>query len=108
MFGSGARLVFGMIDDIVNDLQNGTNVNPRINDVDAALQRCAGRRRTWCVRHATALGAQDALKTTTVSLENRRSGIEDKDLAQAVLDPPGAADLLPGSPRRSRRSCSRP
>jgi flagellar hook-associated protein 3 FlgL len=86
VFGSGATSVFGMIDSIVSDLQNGTNVNPRINDVDAALSTVRGAQADVGVRHAAALAAQDSLKSATVSLENRRSGIEDKDLAQAVLD----------------------
>ncbi|MDQ8046282.1 MAG: flagellar hook-associated protein FlgL, partial [Patulibacter sp.] len=33
VFGSGSTSVFSMIDSIVGDLQNGVNVNPRINDV---------------------------------------------------------------------------
>jgi len=86
VFGTGATSVFGVIDSIVNDLQNGTNVNPRIGDVDTALATVRGAQADVGVRHATALAAQDSLKSATVSLENRRSGIEDKDLAQAILD----------------------
>jgi len=86
VFGSGSSSVFGMIDSIVSDLQNGTNVNARIDDVDTAIDAVRGAQSDVGVRHAAALAAQDSLKTATVSLENRRSGIEDKDLAQAVLD----------------------
>ncbi|OIH98794.1 MULTISPECIES: flagellar hook-associated protein FlgL [unclassified Curtobacterium] len=86
VFGTGATSVFGMIDSIVSDLQNGTNVNPRINDVDAALSSVRGAQADVGVRHAAALAAQDSLKTATVALEGRRSGIEDVDLAKAVLD----------------------
>ncbi|MGG7306955.1 flagellar hook-associated protein FlgL [Curtobacterium sp. AB451] len=86
VFGSGSSSVFAMIDSIVGDLQNGVNVNPRINDVDAALATVRGVQADVGVRHAAALTAQDSLKSATVSLENRRAGIEDKDLAKAVLD----------------------
>jgi flagellar hook-associated protein 3 FlgL len=86
VFGSGPTSVFGMIDSIVTDLQDGANVNPRINDVDAAITTVRGAQADVGVRHAAALTAQDTLKTTSVSLENRRAGIEDKDLAQAILD----------------------
>ncbi|MDP4334055.1 flagellar hook-associated protein FlgL [Curtobacterium sp. A7_M15] len=86
VFGSGNGSVFAMIDSIVGDLQNGVNVNPRINDVDAAISTVRGVQADVGVRHAAALSAQDSLKSATVSLENRRAGIEDKDLAKAVLD----------------------
>ena len=86
VFGSGSSSVFSMIDSIVGDLQNGVNLNPRINDVDAAISTVRGVQADVGVRHAAALSAQDSLKSATVSLENRRAGIEDKDLAKAVLD----------------------
>ncbi|SDR00702.1 flagellar hook-associated protein 3 FlgL [Curtobacterium sp. UNCCL20] len=86
VFGSGSTSVFGMIDSIVSDLQNGVDVNAKIGDVDAALTTVRGAQSDVGVRHATALAAQDSLKTASVSLENRRAGIEDKDLAKAVLD----------------------
>jgi len=86
VFGSGSSSVFSMIDSIVGDLQNGVNLNPRINDVDAAISTVRGAQADVGVRHAAALSAQDSLKSATVSLENRRAGIEDKDLAKAVLD----------------------
>ncbi|WFR68728.1 flagellar hook-associated protein FlgL [Curtobacterium flaccumfaciens] len=86
VFGSGGSSVFAMIDSIVGDLQNGVNTNPRINDVDAAISTVRGAQADVGVRHAAALSAQDSLKSATVSLESRRAGIEDKDLAKAVLD----------------------
>ncbi|QQD77529.1 flagellar hook-associated protein 3 [Curtobacterium sp. YC1] len=85
-FGSGASSVFAVVDSIVSDLQNGVNVNARIGDVDQALGTLRGAQADVGVRHAAALGAQESLKSTTVSLENRRAGIEDVDLAKAVLD----------------------
>ncbi|MGN8050278.1 flagellar hook-associated protein FlgL [Curtobacterium sp. 22159] len=86
VFGSGSSSVFAVIDSIVGDLQNGVNTNPRINEVDAAINTVRGVQADVGVRHAAALSAQDALKTATVTLENRRAGIEDKDLGKAVLD----------------------
>jgi len=86
VFGSGSTSVFSMIDSIVGDLQNGVNVNPRINDVDAHLQTVRGVQADVGVRHAAAIAAQDSLKSSSTTLEGRRSSIEDKDLAKAVLD----------------------
>ncbi|MFJ4219514.1 flagellin [Curtobacterium luteum] len=86
VFGSGSTSVFAVIDSIVSDLQNGVNVNPRLNDVDGALDTVRAAQADVGVRHATALSAQDSLKTASVALEGRRSDVEDKDLAKAVLD----------------------
>ena len=80
------KKIFAELDSIVTDLQNGVNVNAKIGDVDAALTTVRGAQAGVGIRHAAALAAQDSLKTATVSLENRRAGIEDKDLAKAVLD----------------------
>ncbi|MFJ3383056.1 MULTISPECIES: flagellar hook-associated protein FlgL [unclassified Curtobacterium] len=86
VFGSGSSSVFSMIDSIVSDLQNGVNVNPRLNDVDAHIATVRGVQADVGVRHAAALAAQSSLASGAVSLESRRSSIEDKDLAKAVLD----------------------
>ncbi|MBT1673092.1 flagellar hook-associated protein FlgL [Curtobacterium flaccumfaciens] len=86
VFGSGDDSVFAVIDSIVNDLQNGVNVNARIKDVDGALGTVRGAQADVGIRHAAALTAQDSLKSATVSLESRRADIEDVDLAKAVLD----------------------
>jgi flagellar hook-associated protein 3 FlgL len=86
VFGSGDDSVFAVIDSIVNDLQNGVNVNARINDVDGALGTVRGAQADVGIRHAAALTAQDSLKSAAVSLESRRADIEDVDLAKAVLD----------------------
>ncbi len=86
VFGTGSSSVFAAIDSIVSDLQNGVNVNPRLNDVDGAIDTVRSAQADVGVRHAAALSAQDSLKTASVTLEGRRAGVEDKDLAKAVLD----------------------
>ncbi|WP_144758867.1 flagellar hook-associated protein FlgL [Curtobacterium sp. 9128] len=86
VFGSGSTSVFAMIDSIVGDLQNGVNVNSRLNDVDAHIATVRGAQADVGVRHAAAIAAQSSLKSSSVDLETRRSSIEDKDLAGAVLD----------------------
>jgi flagellar hook-associated protein 3 FlgL len=86
VFGSGDTSVFALLDGIVADLKAGTNVNPRLNEIDAASATVRGVQADVGVRHATVLATQDALKSDSVSLETKRSGIEDKDLAKAVLD----------------------
>jgi flagellar hook-associated protein 3 FlgL len=86
VFGTGSTSVFAAIDSIVTDLQNGVNVNPRLNELDAHLTTVRGVQADVGVRHASALTAQSSLKSSSVDLEARRSSVEDKDLAKAVLD----------------------
>jgi len=86
VFGTGSSSVFALLDGVVADLQAGTNVNPRLSAIDAAQSTVRAAQADVGVRHATALTAQDSLKSLSVTLEGRRSGVEDKDLAQAVLD----------------------
>jgi flagellar hook-associated protein 3 FlgL len=86
VFGSGATSVFATIGSIVDDLQKGVDVNPRLNELDAHLTTVRGAQADVGVRHAAAIAAQSSLKSSSVDLEARRSSIEDKDLAKAVLD----------------------
>ena len=86
VFGTGGSSVFALLDGIVADLQAGTNVNPRLTQIDAAQLAVRGAQADVGVRHSAALSAQDSLKTLSTTLEGRRSGVEDKALAQAVLD----------------------
>lgn len=86
VFGTGGTSVFALLDGIVSDLQAGTNVNARLNQVDAAQAAVRSAQADVGVRHSAALAAQDSLKTLSTTLEGRRSGVEDKALAQAVLD----------------------
>jgi flagellar hook-associated protein 3 FlgL len=86
VFGTGTGSVFSMIDDIVSDLQNGVNVNPRLNDIDARIDAIRGVQGDVGTRHADVITAQSTLKSQSVDLESQRSGIEDKDIAKAVLD----------------------
>ncbi|KQS08021.1 hypothetical protein ASG04_12795 [Curtobacterium sp. Leaf183] len=86
VFGSGTASVFATITSIVTDLQNGVDVNPRLNDLDAHIDTVRGVQADVGVRHAAAIAAQSSLKSASVDLEARRSSVEDKDLAKAVLD----------------------
>jgi flagellar hook-associated protein 3 FlgL len=86
VFGTGTDSVFSMIDNIVSDLQSGVNVNPRLNDIDARIDAIRGVQGDVGTRHANVLTTQSTLTSQSTDLESQRSGIEDKDIAKAVLD----------------------
>ncbi len=78
-------------------------MNARLNQVDAAQAAVRSAQADVGVRHSAALAAQDSLKTLSTTLEGPDgTGVEDKALAQAVLDLHAPEHQLPGSPRRHR------
>ncbi|BDZ48997.1 flagellar hook-associated protein 3 [Frondihabitans sucicola] len=85
VFGTGSDSVFSMVDSIVSDLRAGVNVNPQLNAIDARLDAVNAARGDVGARQAQIERAQDSLKSSSVSLENQRSGIEDLDLAKVIL-----------------------
>jgi flagellar hook-associated protein 3 FlgL len=86
VFGEGATSVFALVDAIVADLRGGTNVNPRIAEVDTHLNAILGQHGTVGARHAQLLRAQETNMERSGSLEAQRSGIEDLDLGEVVLE----------------------
>lgn len=85
-FGTGDDSVFRLIDDIVTDLRGGTNVSVHLADIDTRVGDLRGVQSAVGASHAQLLRAKDTLMDTKVGLEAQRSGIEDLDLGQAVLD----------------------
>lgn len=86
VFGTGADSVFTMVDSIVSDLRSGVNISPRLNDIDSRLDAVRGAWGDVGTRQAQVERAQDNLASSSVSLENQRSGIEDLDLSKVILD----------------------
>lgn len=85
VFGTGATSVFAVIDDIINDLRTGTNVGPRVTDLDSYLNGLLGQHGAMGARHAQMLRAEETNMERSGSLEAQRSGIEDVDLGEVVL-----------------------
>ena len=86
VFGEGATSVFALVDTIVADLRGGTNVNPRIAEIDTHLNAVLGQHGTVGARHAQLLRAEETNMERSGSLEAQRSGIEDVDLGEVVLE----------------------
>jgi flagellar hook-associated protein 3 FlgL len=86
VFGTGTDSVFALVDSIVSDLRSGVNIGPRLNEIDSRLTTVRGEWADVGTRQAQLGRAQDTLKTTALTLEGQRSGIEDLDLGKAILD----------------------
>jgi flagellar hook-associated protein 3 FlgL len=86
VFGEGNDSVFQLVKNIAADLLAGTNVSSRIGEVDLSLKKVLGAQAAIGANHATVLAAEEALLADSVSLEARRSGIEDIDLGSVILE----------------------
>jgi flagellar hook-associated protein 3 FlgL len=86
IFGSGAASVFALVDNIVAELRNGTNIGVRLTELDSRLEAVNGQRATMGTRHSQIMRADDMNLEQSIALESQRSSIEDVDLAKAVLD----------------------
>ncbi|MCQ1954638.1 flagellar hook-associated protein FlgL [Arthrobacter sp. zg-Y238] len=86
VFGKGDNSVFRMMDNLVADLEANNDVSGYLPKVDAAANTVLMEHSALGVRHAATLNAKDNLAEKSISLETRRSGIEDLDTAKVILD----------------------
>ncbi|WP_423921926.1 flagellar hook-associated protein FlgL [Frigoribacterium sp. 2-23] len=85
-FGDGASSAFALLDGIAADLRAGVNVGSRLAGLDERLAAVRGTQGVVGANQTQILRAKDTLMDTTTFLETQRSGIEDLDLGQAILD----------------------
>jgi flagellar hook-associated protein 3 FlgL len=85
VFGTGANSVFALVDNIVADLRAGVNVGSRISAIDTAANAVLSAQSSVGARSAQITKAKDANLQTTGALEAQRSGIEDVDLSQIII-----------------------
>ncbi|GAA1498237.1 flagellar hook-associated protein FlgL [Paeniglutamicibacter kerguelensis] len=85
VFGEGNTSVFELVNNIITELIDGTNIGSRIGDVDKIMQKALGVHSTIGASHAAVLAADESLLTDAVSLEGQRSLLEDIDLGSIAL-----------------------
>lgn len=85
-FGAGATSVFALLDDIAADLRAGTAVAPRLDQIDAGLSALSTQRSVAGSRYAQVERGKDQLLMAKNELEAQRSGLEDADLGQIVIE----------------------
>ena len=86
VFGTGANSVFQLVEDLAAGLESGKDISGFLAKIDAAAGTVLVEHTNLGVRHSATLKAKDALLDQSVSLEARRSGIEDLDTAKVILD----------------------
>jgi len=86
IFGTGGTSVFTLIDTIASNLRDGTPVSDQLTAIDDRLSTIIGQRAEMGARLARLERAQGALLEQSGALEAHRSGVEDIDLSQVILD----------------------
>nr|WP_269437562.1 flagellin [Arthrobacter zhangbolii] len=71
---------------MVSDLKANKDSTGYLTKIDAAANTVLREHSALGVRHAATLKAKDTLADQSISLETRRSGIEDLDTAKVILD----------------------
>lgn len=85
-FGTGTASVFTLLDDLAGDLRSGTGTTERLAALDARMTQVRAVQGDVGARHSQILRSKETLIDTSASLEAQRAGLEDLDLAAAVLD----------------------
>ncbi len=86
VFGIGAGSVFALIDNIVTDLRAGTNVGPRLGEIDERLNSMLGVQGAVGARQNQVLRAKEAALDATVTLEAQRAAVEDVDSVEVLVN----------------------
>jgi flagellar hook-associated protein 3 FlgL len=77
--------VFALVDRIVADLRSGTNVGPRLAEIDDRRTAMLGVQGAVGTRQAQIERAKEAAVQNSVSLESRRAAVEDVDSVEVLI-----------------------
>lgn len=86
VFGSGDQSVFALLDSIAAELRAGTNVGPRLNDLDSRLQSVLTEAATIGARTNQMEAMQQANTSRALTLKTDISAVEDVDLAETIVN----------------------
>ncbi|KQV07937.1 flagellar hook-associated protein FlgL [Leifsonia sp. Root112D2] len=86
VYGTGTDSVFALLTNVAADLRSGTNVQPRLTEIDDRMNSMLTVQASVGTRQSQVQKAQEANMQKSISLEAQRSGVEDVDLAKAILD----------------------
>ncbi|WP_253182002.1 flagellar hook-associated protein FlgL [Cellulosimicrobium cellulans] len=86
VFGEGATSVFALLDTVAADLRADTSTRGHLAAVDARLDAVLTQHTTVGARQNQLERAADTNLGMRTSLESRRSGLEDADIAELAID----------------------
>lgn len=86
IFGDGAGSVFALVSDVVATIRSGADPAAHLSAIDDRLKTVISSRAEVGTRQSLLEQARDTVRAQKVTLESRRSAIEDADIGQVVLD----------------------
>lgn len=86
VFGDGAASVFSLVSGMAAALRNGSDITPRLADLDGVLASVVGGRAEIGTQQVRLERAGTVNSELENSLEAQRSGIEKMDLGSVILD----------------------
>jgi flagellar hook-associated protein 3 FlgL len=85
VFGEGATSVFALLDNVVADLRGGTNVGPRLGEIDERLTAMRSAQGAVGARQAQIERAKSTTLDASVALEAQRAAVEDVDSVEVLV-----------------------
>lgn len=86
IFGDGATSVFKLVSDMAAALRAGTDISPKLNDVDAALKNVISGRAEIGTQQVRLERAGNVNTELGASLDAQKTGIEKADLGSVIMD----------------------
>jgi len=86
VFGDGNGSVFDLVSKLAADLRTGTDIAPRVADVDTAFKKIVNGRAEIGTRQAQLERAGNVNTELEASLDAQRTGIEKADLGSVIMD----------------------
>jgi flagellar hook-associated protein 3 FlgL len=86
IFGTGTGSVFDTVSQLAADLRNGTDISPRISQVDIAFKNVVNGRSEIGTRQARLERAGNVNTELEATLDAQKAGIETADLGSVIMD----------------------
>jgi flagellar hook-associated protein 3 FlgL len=84
-FGTGSNSVFALIDNIVGDIQSGTDVSGQVANVDSALSAVSSQTALVGASYNEVQAGQAVLTTQASTLTTQRSDVDSVDITKTVI-----------------------
>jgi flagellar hook-associated protein 3 FlgL len=84
-FGTGSNSVFALIDNIVSDIQSGTDVSGQVANVDSALSAVSSQAALVGANYNVVQAGQAVLTTQASTLTTQRSDVDSVDITKTVV-----------------------
>lgn len=85
-FGEGAASVFALLDGIAADLRSGTDVGPRLAELDTRMTAMLGELADVGSRYNQVMTRQGQIDKAVMDLKGQLSAVEDIDLAEVLVE----------------------